>query len=64
MQASCVLLYIYIYILFGYLFDLQTHISISEIQVPLFMATYFGIKYHLQAISNVYQQLGSKIIKN
>jgi hypothetical protein len=43
--------------LFGYLLFLM-------IKVPLFTATCFGIKYHLQAISNVCQQLGSEIIKN
>jgi hypothetical protein len=34
----------------------NTRISNYKIQVPLFLATCLGIKYHLQAISNVCQQ--------
>jgi hypothetical protein len=42
----CVIIYICLVIYLTF----NTRISISKIQVPLFMATFFGNKYHLQAI--------------
>jgi hypothetical protein len=36
--------------LFGIYLTFNTLTSDSKIQVPLFMATYFAIKYHLQDI--------------
>jgi hypothetical protein len=56
-----ILCVIYVCLVFIVIFN--TCISNSKIQVPLFLATCFVIKYHLQAISNVCQHLGSKITK-